>query len=59
MNCKHCGKRIVLIPSASERARKYGGKPSDYSKLFKYHAECSLLLRNEAVLKLMRESKRV
>lgn len=40
MKCIHCKKEIVLVPSASERAKKFGGKPSDYTKLFTEHKEC-------------------
>ena len=42
MNCLLCGKPIVLVPSAKERADKYGGKPSDYTALFTVHAECQV-----------------
>lgn len=42
MKCSHCGKEIVLVPSAKERAAKFGGKPSDYVKLFTIHANCQL-----------------
>ncbi len=45
MNCTICKKPIVLVPSASERAKKFGGKPSDYIKLFREHAECTLAKR--------------
>lgn len=54
MNCKHCHRPIVLIPSAAERARKCGGQPSDYTQLFEYHAECTLKLRAEGVAALMK-----
>lgn len=42
MNCSICGKPITLSPSASERAKKYGGKPSDYIKLFTSHSNCQV-----------------
>lgn len=42
MNCSICDRRIVLVPSAEERARKFGGKPSDYTKLFTVHPECAI-----------------
>ena len=45
MNCTICGKQIVLIPSAKERARKFGGCPEDYTKLFKEHTDCFLKKR--------------
>lgn len=39
-NCVYCKKPIILVPSAQERAERYGGKPSDYTKQFTYHADC-------------------
>jgi hypothetical protein len=51
--CGHCGKKIVLIPSASERAKKYGGKPSDYVKMFQYHADCTLKYRQSELSGLL------
>lgn len=39
-NCIYCNKPIILVPSAEERAKLYGGKPSDYTKQFTYHADC-------------------
>lgn len=57
MNCKHCGKPIVLIPSAAERARKYGGKPEDYTKLFEYHTACTLVMREQSTRELMQRIK--
>ena len=49
MNCSICNKPIILIPSAAERARKFGGKPSDYTRLFITHTECHLA-KNKADL---------
>ena len=40
MNCTICGKPVVLIPSATDRASKFGGKPADYTKLFTAHSQC-------------------
>lgn len=54
MNCTICGKKIKLIPSAKERAEKYGGKPSDYTKLFTEHAECAIKKREDETRELMR-----
>ena len=54
MLCSICGEEIVLVPSATDRAKKYGGKPSDYTKLFTEHAQCALLKREEDTLALMR-----
>ena len=42
MNCTICHKPIKLVPSATERATRYGGKPSDYTKLFTVHADCQI-----------------
>jgi hypothetical protein len=44
MNCTICGKRVVLIPSAAERARKdvTGKSAKYYTALFPRHAECEL-----------------
>ena len=54
MNCTICGKPIVLIPSAAERARKFGGVPSDYTKLFTAHGECQVAKREAETVALMR-----
>ncbi|CAH6995020.1 conserved hypothetical protein [Vibrio chagasii] len=53
MNCTICGKPVVLTPSASERAAKFGGKPSDYTKLFTAHADCQIAERNRATSELI------
>ena len=47
MNCTICTKPIVLVPSAAERAAKFGGKPSDYIKLFTAHPACTVAARNQ------------
>lgn len=47
MKCSHCGQEVVLVPSAAERAKKYGGSPSDYIKLFPMHTKCQLEKRKE------------
>lgn len=57
MKCTICNKEIVLVPSASERSKKGGGKPSDYTKLFTTHADCQVNKRNEETLELMRKIK--
>ena len=54
MKCIHCNKEIVLIPSAAERARKFGGQPSDYTRLFTAHSDCTIKARNEETLELIR-----
>ena len=55
MNCSICGKKIILVPSAKERAELYGGKPSDYVKLFTEHSECLIQKREKDTIKLMRK----
>jgi len=45
MKCRICNTEIVLVPSAAERARNLGGKPSDYTKLFTAHDKCALAER--------------
>lgn len=44
MNCKFCGKPIVLVPSAAERARSdvTGKTAAYYTSLFTYHSACWL-----------------
>ena len=54
MNCTHCNRPIVLVPSASERAAKYGGKASDYIKLFTIHSNCQLIKRAEETKQLIK-----
>jgi hypothetical protein len=46
MNCLHCNKPVILIPSAAERAKKFGGKPSDYTNLFRSHTDCAIKYRD-------------
>ena len=53
-HCTICGKSIVLIPSATERAKKYGGKPSDYTSLFTSHSDCQIDKRNRETSELIR-----
>lgn len=55
--CRICGKPITLVPSAAERARKYGGKPADYSKLFTIHSDCLIEWRKNPDVKLLRDDK--
>ncbi len=57
MKCTICGKNIVLIPSAKERAAKYGGKPADYTALFTEHAACTVEKRERETLELIRRTK--
>lgn len=53
-NCTICGKKIVLVPSAEERAAKFGGKASDYTKLFTTHSDCAVKQRSQESTDLMR-----
>ena len=57
MNCTICGRPIVLVPSAEERARKLGGKPGYYVNLFISHSDCALEKRDREVRELMRRNK--
>lgn len=57
MNCTHCHKPIVLVPSATERAAKTGYPEKYYRNLFTMHAECQLKLRAESTSELMRRLK--
>ena len=54
MKCTICNKEIELIPSAAERARKFGGVAADYTKLFTEHSHCALAKREADTLALMR-----
>jgi hypothetical protein len=45
--CKHCHKPIKLVPSAEERAKKYGGTPNFYRDIFTMHNECIMELRKQ------------
>lgn len=56
MNCTVCNKPIVLVPSAAERAAKFGGKPSDYTRMFTTHALCAVLKRADDTMSLMRQT---
>ncbi len=55
MKCRICNEPIVLIPSAKERADKFGGKPSDYTKLFTTHSLCLLEKRAKQTDELMKK----
>lgn len=57
MKCKLCHKEIILVPSAAERARKCGGTPADYTRLFTVHPSCALKKRKEDTLELIRRLK--
>ena len=53
MNCTICKKPVILIPSATERAAKHGGKASDYTKLFTSHPQCFIEKRERETRELM------
>lgn len=53
MNCTICGKKIVLVPSAQERSKKYGMPPSHYTNLFTTHSDCLVQKRNQEATKLL------
>jgi hypothetical protein len=59
VNCSICGKKIVLVPSASERAKRYGGRASDYTALFTYHAQCMTDKRNADTLELIKRKQEI
>lgn len=40
--CKKCQKPIILIPSATERAKKYGETAKYYLDLFQVCTECTI-----------------
>ena len=55
LNCRICGKPIVLVPSARKREARYGGRPQNYTVLFREHTECALLKRERETAELMRK----
>jgi hypothetical protein len=57
-NCTICNKPVILVPSAQERAAKFGGTPGDYIGLFMTHSRCALEQRHADTLALIRERAR-
>lgn len=55
--CTLCGQPIVLVPSATERAARYGGQPKDYLALFTEHAACTLAKREQYTLELTHRTR--
>ena len=53
MKCSICDLPIILAPSASERAKKYGGRAEDYTALFKEHAQCAIDKHNRETQELI------
>ena len=58
MDCTICKKPIVLVPSAEERAKKFGGTPAFYTRLFTEHAACVLTRRATETSELIYRSGR-
>ena len=52
--CTICNKPIVLSPSASERALKYGGTAAYYKSLFTTHSQCFIEKRDTDLRTFMR-----
>ena len=55
--CTICNKPIVLVPSAKERAKKFGGRPSDYTAQFTEHGLCTVLKRSADSIANMRRMR--
>lgn len=57
MLCNICNRKIVLIPSAEERAaRDVTGKSAEYYRsLFKTHSECLIEKRNSDTIELIQK----
>lgn len=53
-DCTHCGQPIKLVPSAAERAAKYGGQPGDYTRLFTAHGTCVVEARERDTRELIK-----
>jgi hypothetical protein len=54
MNCTICNLPIVLVPSAAERANKFGGTAAHYTALFTEHADCALRARDAETSELIK-----
>ena len=55
MKCTICGRPIVLVPSATERAKKFGKTPAFYTRLFTTHSSCQIE-KNRQELKMFLKS---
>lgn len=53
-NCDICGKPVILVPSAHERARRYGGSSKEYESIFNTHMGCAIYKRSQESVELMR-----
>lgn len=57
MKCTICGQEVILVPSATERARKYGDHPASYyTLLFPTHSHCQLAKTKARVSELMQRT---
>ena len=59
MNCVYCKKKIVLVPSAAERAKRFGGTPQQHESLFTAHPYCALKERERKTIELMERLRNV
>lgn len=57
LKCTICQQPIVLIPSAQERAKKFGGSAKDYEGLFTQHPECAIHQGNQGATALVKTIK--
>ena len=56
-HCTICSKPIKLVPSAAERARRFGGQPSDYTAIFTQHVSCALKKRAQSASAAMARAR--
>jgi hypothetical protein len=56
VNCAICHRPIALVPSAQQRAARYGGTSRFYESLFDTHADCLIKKRNQETSDLIRKS---
>jgi hypothetical protein len=54
MKCTICKQPVILHPTAEQRAKKFGGKAEDYTRLFLTHNTCELKKRAQETTDLMR-----
>lgn len=54
--CPECGKKIILNPSAEQRAKKdlSGNTATYYTSLFTIHSDCQIKKRNRETIELIR-----
>ena len=56
--CTICKKPIVLVPSAKERAKRYGNTPQYYTNLFTEHTHCKIEKYNKDTVELIKRLSR-